>query len=250
MTAFSLSLRSALLMHAALEMPIPRVHEGEIESLLGMLGLPGALVDVCRDLAAPSPFGDGSLLERWCDAYRTTLVATASPADSDAAAVARSLLPGFGDIGSMALVPLATDFNDLFHEATSIRCVNCKTIPSLPALCLTCGRCLCAQSQCCHGKAGGECRVHSLSCGAGMGLFLLVKRCVIVVTHIDRGTFFNAPYLDAHGETDVLLRRGHPLFLNAQRYAQLNRMWLSHAVATDIARALDQSSNTIDWTQF
>ena len=42
------------------------------------------------------------------------------------------------------------------------------------------------------------------------------------------------PYLDIHGEADLGLRKGRPLFLHRQRYEELRKMWLSHGVPSYI----------------
>lgn len=43
-------------------------------------------------------------------------------------------------------------------------------------------------------------------CGGEIGIFLSVKRCVLILLHNDNGWFMNAPYLDSHGEVDLGLR--------------------------------------------
>ena len=52
--------------------------------------------------------------------------------------------------------------------------------------------------------------------------------------------FYPSIYLDAHGEEDHKLRRGRPLFLSAQRQADLHHLWLTHAIPITVARALDR----------
>ncbi|KAG8733420.1 hypothetical protein FRC11_006379 [Ceratobasidium sp. 423] len=53
------------------------------------------------------------------------------------------------------------------------------------------------------------------------------------------GSFGQAPYLDAHGEVDYGMRRGRRQFLNAQRFEELRRVWLTHGIPTFVARKLD-----------
>ena len=52
-------------------------------------------------------------------------------------------------------------------------------------------------------------------------------------------------YLDVHGEEDKGLRRGKPLYLSKLRVAALLRMWLTHAVPLEVARARASSSSVI-----
>ena len=37
------------------------------------------------------------------------------------------------------------------------------------------------------------------------------------------GTFLPAPYIDEFGETDKGLKRGNPLYLDPEKYEELNR---------------------------
>jgi hypothetical protein len=85
----------------------------------------------------------------------------------------------------------------------------------------------------------------------------------------------NAPYLDTHGEVDVMLkyalhyscenisamfayakdnrlhffdRRGRPQFLNQKRYDEFRKLWLTHSVAIHVARKLEQTFDLGGWT--
>eukprot|EP01135_Chromosphaera_perkinsii_P001327 Nk52_evm54s164 gene=Nk52_evmTU54s164 len=156
----------------------------------------------------------------------------------------RSLYSYFG------LIPLPEDFTELFNHSLSVKCGNCNSTPTSPALCLSCNMYVCAQSMCCKKDDKGECYQHAQKCGYGTAMFLLLKRCTIFMLAGDRGTFYPAPYLDSHGEPDIGLRRGRPLHLNAYRYSKLNRLWCNHGVASEITRSFENSPNATDWTQF
>ena len=52
-------------------------------------------------------------------------------------------------------------------------------------------------------------------------------------------------YLDSHGEEDKGLRRGKPLYLSKPRVAALLRMWLTHSIPLEVARARASSSSVI-----
>lgn len=45
-------------------------------------------------------------------------------------------------------------------------------------------------------------------------------------------------------------RRGNPLYLCQERYQKLEKLWLNHAVAEEVARCLESNRNllSIDWT--
>lgn len=52
----------------------------------------------------------------------------------------------------------------------------------------------------------GELILSFFRCGGEIGIFLSVKRCVLILLHNGNGWFINAPYLDPHGEVDQGLR--------------------------------------------
>lgn len=94
------------------------------------------------------------------------------------------------------------------------------------------------------------------SCGGDIGMFFLVKRSLIVLLHNENGNYMNPPYLDAHGEVDIGLRRGNPLYLNKRRYNELRKLWLSHSgttfrliflVPSAVARKIEQTFDFGGW---
>ncbi|CAN7938536.1 unnamed protein product, partial [Ixodes hexagonus] len=85
-----------------------------------------------------------------------------------------------------SLVSLPADFSELINEASLFRCPNSDGDDSRsPTLCLVCGRLLCSQSYCCQVEMGGDrlgaCNLHVMSCGAGVGLFLRVRDCKVLL---------------------------------------------------------------------
>lgn len=48
----------------------------------------------------------------------------------------------------------------------------------------------------------------------------------------------------------VLFRRGNPLYLCPERYNKLQKLWLNHGIAEEVAHSLESNRNllTIDWT--
>ncbi|CAN8023512.1 unnamed protein product [Ixodes persulcatus] len=146
-----------------------------------------------------------------------------------------------------ALVALPADFSELINEASLFRCPNSDGDDSRsPTLCLVCGRLLCSQSYCCQVEVGGErlgaCNLHLTSCGAGVGLFLRVRDCKVLLLMSGAGCYLPPPYVDEYGETDPGLVRGNPLHLCPRRYDQLLRLWLSHGIPEQVAHALEQST--------
>jgi E3 ubiquitin-protein ligase UBR1 len=45
-----------------------------------------------------------------------------------------------------------------------------------------------------------------LRCGGAIGVYFLVKRCMLLYVYSNNGTFSPPPYLDAHGEVDISMR--------------------------------------------
>ena len=61
----------------------------------------------------------------------------------------------------------------------------------------------------------------------------------MIHSKVTRGAFLPAPYLDEYGEADKGLKRGNPLYLDMEKYEELNRMWLRNEVPEKIARMFD-----------
>ncbi|CAA2964318.1 E3 ubiquitin- ligase PRT6-like isoform X1 [Olea europaea subsp. europaea] len=126
-------------------------------------------------------------------------------------------------------------YQDLLQRYIKKRCPDCGDVQEEPALCLLCGK-LCSANwkNCC------SCQTHAKSCGAGIGVFLLIRRTTILLQRSARQSPWPSPYLDAFGEEDVEMRRGKPLYLNEERYAALTHMVASHG--------LDRSSKVLRQT--
>ncbi|KAJ2758012.1 E3 ubiquitin-protein ligase ubr1, partial [Coemansia nantahalensis] len=146
-----------------------------------------------------------------------------------------------------SLVELPDRFDVFFEHSAKACCPRCNGVPNDPALCLLCGGFVCAQSFCCEEDGVGECNMHMKTCGGTVGLYLLVKKCGLLLLHHDNGCFMSAPYLDQHGEVDLGLRRGRPLYLNKTRYEELRRLVLAQKIPVFVARKVDQSFDIGGW---
>ncbi|KAG7277883.1 hypothetical protein CRUP_036283 [Coryphaenoides rupestris] len=143
----------------------------------------------------------------------------------------------------------------LKDEIQTIRCPRSNEVERKhPTLCLVCGVMLCSQSTCCLTFLGGEdvgaCTAHATTCGAGVGIFLSIRECQIVLkASKTRGTTYPAPYLDDYGETDPQLGRGNPLHLCPERYNKLHQLWQQHCVLEEIARSqeVDSVMLALEW---
>ncbi|PXF43883.1 E3 ubiquitin-protein ligase PRT6 [Gracilariopsis chorda] len=130
-------------------------------------------------------------------------------------------------------------FQTLLERLARMPCDLCREVPRRPALCLVCHDMLCYRSE---GNVG-ELLKHAETCGAGIGVFLLLKKAKVFVLRGNRSAVWGSPYLDAHGEEDEFLRRGTPLLLNRDRYSSLEQLWLCHGFDQD-PRVLSKTLRT------
>jgi hypothetical protein len=101
-------------------------------------------------------------------------------------------------------------------------CNDCHTQPRSVALCLLCGTVLCPGADCCSVNGVGEAHRHARTCGAGLGLMLLVATCDLTLLFHDQLGRVNALYLDEFGDVDHNLLSGRPLSLVTERLASLH----------------------------
>ncbi|KAM9777231.1 E3 ubiquitin-protein ligase UBR1 [Neosynchiropus ocellatus] len=143
------------------------------------------------------------------------------------------------------LIDLPEDYSALLNQASHFQCPKSSDDERKhPTLCLFCGAMLCSQSSCCQSQLDGEdvgaCTAHAATCGAGVGMFLRIRECeIVLMASKTRGSTYPAPYLDDYGETDPHLVRGNPLHLCPERYRKLNQLWQQHCILEEIARSLE-----------
>ncbi|KAH7470560.1 hypothetical protein KRP22_001450 [Phytophthora ramorum] len=140
------------------------------------------------------------------------------------------------------LIPLPRVYMDLFiryNEKPTGVCNQCAQVPQHPGLCLFCGEVLCCFSACCEAKEGGgvgECTQHAQRCGLGLGAFLLLRACtVILFLGNERRCVWGSLYVDKNGEEDPYLRRGKTLHLDSSRRLALETLLVSHSFSQNTA---------------
>ncbi|KAK6200133.1 ubiquitin-protein ligase [Scheffersomyces amazonensis] len=118
-----------------------------------------------------------------------------------------------------------------------------------PAVCLFCGEVVDIQKSA-IGCNEGQCTTHYLKeCANNVGIFLLPKDRSLLLLHKNGGSFYNAPFLDQHGE----LPGGEPkkpktLYLMKPRYDEFMRnVWLQHNVPNVIVRNLESVMDMGGW---
>ncbi|KNC26424.1 hypothetical protein FF38_03328, partial [Lucilia cuprina] len=72
---------------------------------------------------------------------------------------------------------------------------------------------------------------HTITCGGGIGIFLVVTSTYIIVIRGRRACLWGSLYLDDFDEEDRDLKRGKPLYLSRDRFNLLESQWLSHKFA-------------------
>lgn len=117
-----------------------------------------------------------------------------------------------------------------------------------PAICLFCGDVVDVQKQA-IGCKEGQCTTHYLKeCSNDVGIFLLPKDRSLLLLHKNGGTFYNAPFLDEHGEIAEESKKAKALHLMKPRYDDFIRnIWLLHNVQNCIVRSLESVLDPGGW---
>ena len=131
------------------------------------------------------------------------------------------------------LATLPREYENLYLKIADRPCDACGAAPRDPAVCLACGELVCCAGFCCRAGGHGESARHAAACGAGAGLFFLVKSTRTLLLRGRRACLYPSVYLDAHGEEDEFLKRGRPLFLSEERVAALEELWVQSAFDYD-----------------
>jgi hypothetical protein len=140
---------------------------------------------------------------------------------------------------NVRLVKLASSYTDLHSEVLGkSKCKQTWKTVENPAICLVCEQVLCAGTECCRRRSDGmgACTHHAITCGAGVGLFFLMRSSSVLLVFGPRSSYFGSPYLDMFGEEDINVRRGRPLYLNAKRMKALQALYANHQLANEVAR--------------
>ncbi|ORX62464.1 hypothetical protein DM01DRAFT_1315943 [Hesseltinella vesiculosa] len=195
-----------------------------------------------------------SMVSRWCQHYYMysmregeSKVPTSAALTTVAPDYARLLRLQLNLPTPFSLVTLPYRMDQLLEESSRRICRNCKTVPEDPALCLFCGTIVCGRRFCCMQDSQGECNLHMRACGGEVGLYMVIKECLILLLHDNGGTIMSAPYLDSHGEADIFLKRGAPQYLNIKRYEQLRQLWLTHSIPAFVRRRMEVSHTYQRW---
>eukprot|EP01117_Protostelium_nocturnum_P005279 TRINITY_DN1925_c0_g2_i1.p1 TRINITY_DN1925_c0_g2~~TRINITY_DN1925_c0_g2_i1.p1 ORF type:complete len:1678 (-),score=263.05 TRINITY_DN1925_c0_g2_i1:3052-8085(-) len=136
----------------------------------------------------------------------------------------KTIFPRFFSTTTTGLIELPASFQDFLFYFMSVSCPQCNTVPEISAICLVCGEICCLANPCCYENGLGECFKHSRECG---GAFLMPKSTFTLILREDRRSVWNSIYVDERGEEDPNIRRGKPLFLDKNRFNELQKLWIT-----------------------
>ncbi|KAK9296366.1 hypothetical protein QLX08_009590 [Tetragonisca angustula] len=125
------------------------------------------------------------------------------------------------------LLSLPREYEKIFTYYHGRQCCQGHSVPQEISICLLCGAIVCLKP---NRKPWNVCEVvqHSIDCGGGTGIYLVVTSTYIVVIRGQRVCLWGSLYLDDFEEEDRDLKRGKPLYLNQDRYQLLEQQWLAH----------------------
>lgn len=117
-----------------------------------------------------------------------------------------------------------------------------------PAVCLFCSEVLDAQKAS-IGYTFGQCSTHfAKECANTVGIFLLPKERSMLLLHKNGGSFYDAPYLDQHGESPGDNKKTKPVYLLHEKYNDfIKHAWLQHNIPNLIVRKLDSVIDAGGW---
>ncbi|XP_011691605.1 PREDICTED: E3 ubiquitin-protein ligase UBR3 isoform X2 [Wasmannia auropunctata] len=126
------------------------------------------------------------------------------------------------------LLSLPREYEKIFTYYHERQCSTCESVPQEISICLLCGTIVCLKQNCCKQMNVCEAIQHSIDCGGGTGIYLVVTSTYIIVIRGRRACLWGSLYLDDFEEEDRDLKRGKPLYLSQDRYQLLEQQWLAH----------------------
>ncbi|KMQ97669.1 e3 ubiquitin-protein ligase ubr3 [Lasius niger] len=126
------------------------------------------------------------------------------------------------------LLSLPREYEKIFTYYHERQCSQCHSVPQEISICLLCGTIVCLKQTCCKQMNVCEAIQHSIDCGGGTGIYLVVTSTYIIVIRGRRACLWGSLYLDDFEEEDRDLKRGKPLYLSQDRYQLLEQQWLAH----------------------
>lgn len=94
-------------------------------------------------------------------------------------------------------------------------------------------------------ETNGACTVYARKTGSGIGVFFLIQKCTVLLMHNNKSAYSPSLYVDEHGEEDVGLRRGRPLYFSEERYQVLETLWRTHGIPREVSQIRSTSDRVI-----
>jgi hypothetical protein len=91
----------------------------------------------------------------------------------------------------------------------------------------------------------GACTDYARKTGSGIGIFFLIQKCTVLLMHNNKSAYSPSLYVDEHGEEDVGLRRGRPLYFSEERYQVLETLWRTHGIPREVSQIRSTSDRVI-----
>ena len=91
----------------------------------------------------------------------------------------------------------------------------------------------------------GSCTSHAQDSGSGIGIFFLLTKATVLLLSGMKSVYWKSIYVDSHGEEDIGLKRGRPLFLNQARLQALKDLYLNHDIVKVVASIRSTSDRVI-----
>ncbi|XP_046744693.1 E3 ubiquitin-protein ligase Ubr3 isoform X1 [Diprion similis] len=126
------------------------------------------------------------------------------------------------------LLNLPREYEKIFTYYHERQCRQCHSVPQETTICLLCGTIVCLKQNCCKQQNVCEAVKHSVDCGGGTGIYLVVTSTYVIVIRGKRACLWGSLYLDEFDEEDRDLKRGKPLYLSQDRYQLLEQQWIAH----------------------
>ncbi|XP_031787991.1 E3 ubiquitin-protein ligase Ubr3 isoform X1 [Nasonia vitripennis] len=219
---------AALLRHHLYEQPIPLIRSPETEFVrlvyyleLVTEGMDWSCFNAAVALSWHNEEVAVSVPRLWCDQFGVFV--------SKSQIAARSLIVDQHISWQMPkLLSLPREYEKIFTYYHERQCRQCHSVPQEISVCLLCGTIVCLKQNCCKIANICEAVQHSIDCGGGTGIFLVVTSTYVIVIRGRRACLWGSLYLDDFEEEDRDLKRGKPLYLSQDRYQLLEQQWLAH----------------------
>ncbi|CAB0019689.1 unnamed protein product, partial [Nesidiocoris tenuis] len=105
-----------------------------------------------------------------------------------------------------SLLSLPLLYDRIFQYYHRRQCNQCQSVPRETSICLLCGTLVCLKESCCKQLSVCEAVQHSIDCGAGTAVYLVVTSSYVIVVRGKRACLWGSVYLDSFGEEDRELK--------------------------------------------